>query len=303
MGKKCLGDVADRAQRVRRDQDLTAEARSLDKAIIAAASNEPGKRDAAAERRMLERLATITREHNALQKTFAAEFPDYAALLNPQPLNAKDVQALLADDEALVVISAGGDNSYVWAITRDAADWNELALTMGDIAASVTALRDALTSHKVKPFDVQASFALYRKLLAPVENLLRDKPRLSFVLNDALTSLPPQVLFTRDPAGKEFRDVDWLVRTHAVTILPSVASLKALRGKSAMADAAKPLIGFADPVFGRNSQQLQQNPRLAADVTAARGIRGTLADLAELKETHYRRCQRPPRKCGKSPPA
>jgi CHAT domain/Protein of unknown function (DUF4242) len=44
------------------------------------------------------------------------------------------------------------------------------------------------------------------------------------------------------------------------------------------------LIGFADPVFGRNSQQLQQNPRLAADVTAARGIRGTLADLAELKD-------------------
>ena len=72
---------------------------------------------------------------------------------------------------------------------------------------------------------------------------------MSFVLNGALTSLPPQVLVTRDPSGKALKNVDWLVRTHAVTVLPSVASLKVLRGNSTLAHAAKPLIGFADPVF------------------------------------------------------
>ena len=66
-------------------------------------------------------------------------------------------------------------------------------------------------------------------------------------------------------------------------MLPSIASLKVLRGKSAIADAAKPLIGFADPVFDRSPQQLAQNTRVVADVTAARGIRGTVADVAELK--------------------
>jgi CHAT domain-containing protein len=272
------------AERVRKDQDLTAEAQKLDKAIIAAVSNEPGKRDAAAEQRMRERLAAITRAHNALQKTFAAEFPDYAALLNPLPLNAKDIQALLAGDEALVVIHLGEKNSYVWAITHDVADWSELTVTTDEVAKSVSTLRSVLTFHNARPFDSQASFVLYQKLLAPVEKLLRDKPRLSFVLNDALTSLPLQLLVTRDPASKALRDVDWLVRTHAVTVLPSVASLKVLRGKSSITDATKPLIGFADPVFGRNPQQLKQNPRLAADVTAARGIRGTMADLAELRD-------------------
>ena len=65
-------------------------------------------------------------------------------------------------------------------------------------------------------------------------------------------------------------------------MLPSVASLKVLRGKSAMAEAAKPLIGFADPVFDR-VRQLAQNTGVAANVAAARGIRGTVADIAELK--------------------
>jgi CHAT domain-containing protein len=88
---------------------------------------------------------------------------------------------------------------------------------------------------------------------------------LSIVVNGALTSLPLQLFVTRDPTGKALKDVDWLIRSHAVTVLPSVASLKVLRGKSTLAHADKPLIGFADPVF---DQQLR-NVRVAAAETAA----------------------------------
>lgn len=106
---------------------------------------------------------------------------------------------------------------------------------------------------------------------------------MSFVLNGPLSSLPPLLLVTKDPTGKTLRDVDWLVRTHAVTVLPSVTSLKVLRGKSAIASAKKPLIGFADPLFNPDSRRLTQNTHIANDVAAARGLRGTAADLAELK--------------------
>jgi hypothetical protein len=37
------------------------------------------------------------------------------------------------------------------------------------------------------------------------------------------------VLVTRDPAGKALKDVDWLVRSHAVTVLPR--SLQSHHGK------------------------------------------------------------------------
>ena len=75
--------------------------------------------------------------------------------------------------------------------------------------------------------------------------------------------------------------MDWLLRTHAVTVLPSVASLKVLRGKSSMADAGKPLIGFADPVF--DPRRLQQSTRMAANVAPPRDIRGPVADITELR--------------------
>jgi CHAT domain-containing protein/tetratricopeptide (TPR) repeat protein len=269
------------AQLVRRDQDLTGEGANLDKAIIAAVSNDPSKRDAAAEQRIRDRIATITKERADLQTLFTREFPDYAALSNPQPLTVKDIQVLLADDEALVIVDLDVKRSYVWAITRSAADWKELAVSANEVAKTVLALRALLGFYSVKPFDTQASFELYRKILGPVQDLLRAKPRLSLVVNAALTSLPPQLLVTRDPAGKALKDVDWLVRTHAVTVLPSVASLKVLRGKSTVADAVKPLIGFADPVF--DPQRLQETTRLAANVAPSRGIRGTVADLAELR--------------------
>ncbi len=106
---------------------------------------------------------------------------------NPQPLTVKDIQALLADDEAIVVVNVGDKKSYVWAVTQHQADWKELTVTTAEVSKAVSALRAGLDFDNVKPFDAQASFALYQKILAPVEDMLRGKPRLSLVLTGALT--------------------------------------------------------------------------------------------------------------------
>lgn len=268
------------AQLVRNDQDLAIEATTLDKAILAAVANEPSRRDAAAEQRIRDRRAAVAQQRDDLREVFAREFPDYAALSRPQPLTAKEIQSLLAEDEALVVIDLGA-KSYVWVVTRSEADWKEIAVTADQVSKMVSTLRSMLTD---QPFDPgpKLSFTLYQQVLAPVESMLRSKPRLSFVVNGALTSLPPQLLVTSDPTGKAFQDVDWLIRTHAVTVLPSVASLKVLRSKSATSSAEKPLIGFADPIFDR--RLLPQNVGVVASVTATRGLRGTVADIEDLKD-------------------
>jgi len=110
---------------VRKDQDLAAEAETLDKAIISAVSKEPAKRDAAGEQGIRDRLATITKERDELQKVFAAEFPDYAALSKPEPLAANDIQRLLSSEEVLIAFSVGAKESYVFVVTRDAAEWQK----------------------------------------------------------------------------------------------------------------------------------------------------------------------------------
>ncbi len=75
---------------------------------------------------------------------FTREFPDYAALLNPQSLTVKDIQSPLADDEAIVIVNIGDKKSYAWAVTRDQADWRELTVTTAEVSNVVLALRAGL---------------------------------------------------------------------------------------------------------------------------------------------------------------
>jgi CHAT domain-containing protein len=61
-----------------------------------------------------------------------------------------------------------------------------------------------------------------------------------------VTEKPPEALPKR---LSDYRDAAWLVKRHAVTVLPSVASLQALRSLPRTDQATKPMIGFGDPIF------------------------------------------------------
>ncbi len=89
--------------------------------------------------------------------------------------------------------------------------------------------------------------------MAPLEPVIKGK-RLLLVPAGALTSLPFQVLITTPPAKatpppEDYGKADWLIRRHALSILPSVASLRAVRLASNAPSASKPLIGYGAPLF------------------------------------------------------
>ena len=128
---------------MRKDQDLATEAEKLDRAIVEAVSKEPSKRDSIAERRIRERLDEASKERNDLQQVFVRDFPNYTALSKPEPLATKEIQALLDNDEALVVIDLD-KYSYVWVITRNQAEWKQLSVSADDVSKSVATLRAAL---------------------------------------------------------------------------------------------------------------------------------------------------------------
>jgi CHAT domain-containing protein/tetratricopeptide (TPR) repeat protein len=264
---------------VRKDQDLTAEDNGLDKAIVAAVSKEPSKRNAGAEQRIRDRIAAIANERGDLENVLTKEFPDYAALSKPLPLSIKEIQQLLGDDEALLVFDFDA-KSYAWIVTKTDADWVELKISATDLNAQVKALRASLTFEVDKPFDRKLAFSIYQATFGTFANKIASKARLSIVTNGALTSLPPALLVTNDPAGQPLKDVDWLLRSHAITVLPSVASLKVLRSGSQTSSAAqKPMIAFADPVFSKAEK---------TQVTELRSVpgfyRGGQLDLAGLSQ-------------------
>jgi tetratricopeptide (TPR) repeat protein len=276
------------AELVRRDQDLAAEAEALDKAVLAAVSKDPSKRDAAAEQRSRERLAAISAERATLQKTFASEFPDYAALSNPLPLKAAEIQALLSGDEAMVVFSVVDKESYVFALTRERFDWKPLPLGAEALSQKVAAFRRGLdvgrasdASGKAGLFDLALANELYATLLGPVETLVKDKRSLLVVPSGALTALPFHQLVTEKPAAAipekidGYRDAAWLLKRQAVSVLPSVASLKALRSFVRKDLGTKPMTGFGDPLFnpaqqGSGDRRAATNP--GTTKSASRGV-------------------------------
>ena len=279
------------AQLVRMDQDLATEAEALDKTIVAAVSKEPSKRDAAAEQRSRDRLAVISAERATLQKTFATEFPDYAALSNPLPMTATEIQALLSGDEAMVLFAVADRESYVFALTRESFDWKPLPPGAEALSQKVAAFRRGLDVDKISNandasgnaglFDLALANELYATLLGPVETLVKDKRGLLVVPSGALTALPFHLLVTEKPAAAipekidGYRDAAWLLKRQAVSLLPSVASLKALRLFAHKDRGIKPMIGFGDPAF--NPMQDRSGDKRAASSpgatkSAARGV-------------------------------
>jgi CHAT domain-containing protein/Tfp pilus assembly protein PilF len=249
------------AELVRKDQDLASEAEQLDKAIVAGLSKQAG-RDPAASLRGRGRLAAIASERAGLQKTLAAEFPNYAALSNPLPLKAREIQTLLSSDEAMVLFALGDKESFVFSLTRDNFDWKKIPLGADAVSQKVAAFRRGLdigqasdASGKAHLFDLALANELYVTLLGPVEGLVKDKRSLLVAPSGALTALPFHLLVTEKPAAAipekidGYRDAAWLLKRQAVSVLPSVASLKALRGFAQVDQAPKPMTGFGDPLF------------------------------------------------------
>ncbi|MDN4987242.1 CHAT domain-containing protein [Bradyrhizobium arachidis] len=275
------------AELVRKDQDLSAESEALDKMIITAVSKPSAQRDVGSEQRSRARIAAIASERVGLQKTLAAEFPDYASLSDPLPLTVKDVQLLLSADEAMVLYSVVDKRSYAIAITRESSDWKEIPLGADALAQKVAAFRRGLDVGKARDvagksglFDLALANELYVTLLGPVEALTRDKRSLVTVPSGALTALPFHLLVTEPPQAaipdtlEGYRRAAWLLRRQAVSVLPSVVSLKSLRAFARKDEGVKPMTGFGDPVF--NPAQEGPSDRRAAGTVAARSI-ATLA--------------------------
>jgi CHAT domain-containing protein/tetratricopeptide (TPR) repeat protein len=247
------------AELVRKDQDLAGEAERLDKAIVASLSRQGSPRDAGGGR---QRLAAIAAERASLQKILAAEFPDYAALSNPLPVTAKELQALLSADETMVLFAVADKETYVFALTRDSFVWKPVPLGAEALAQKVAAFRRGLdvskatdASGKSGLFDLALANELYMTLLAPVETLTRDKRSLLVVPSGALTALPFHLLVTEKPPAAipekldGYRDAAWLLKRQAVSVLPSASSLKSLRAFARKDLGAKPMTGFGDPLF------------------------------------------------------
>lgn len=249
---------------VRESQDISASWRDRDRLLVGEMSKPDSQQSRAAIAALRQQIAELEDKQKTLQGRLEGEFPDYVALSHPKPLAAGEAQRLLGPDEAMAFFLLGEKESYVFALTHDAFDWRVIPLGRRELAEEVAAFRRGLDVDELarsiadgKPvtFDLDRSYRLYSALLRPVEATIRDKKYLAVVPSGALTALPFHLLVTDAPAPGategpgRYRDAAWLLRRQAVAVLPSVASLKALRSAARSDHGSRPFIGFGDPLF------------------------------------------------------
>jgi CHAT domain-containing protein len=239
---------------------------------------------------------SVTAERAAIVKLF----PDYTALTESKPLTIEATQALLQPGEALVTVMSGPAKSFVWAIARDRAEWSVIEAGSEALLEQITRLRRGLDPATMDQpdtraqlsggYDIALGHALYRQVLAPVASVLAGKSHLIVVPTGPLSSLPFQVLVTAPPptSGDEasrLRGAAWLIKQHALSVLPSVQSLAALRRLASSAAAPKPFLGIGDPVLvGPTGSAPQARGKTKAPPALASVYRNGQVNLRAVRE-------------------
>jgi CHAT domain-containing protein/tetratricopeptide (TPR) repeat protein len=320
------------ARVIRERQDLVSEWLSKDKLLTGALSRPVNQRNQLAEEELRKDLASIDGRIARIDATLAKQFPEYAALANPEPLAPAEAQAHLRPNEALVVffdtpsLYGSSEETFAWAVTKTQTRLVRLEPGTHGLTQQVQALRCGLdhaawegegerrcklllqtsvSSDRLLPFDLERAHGLYRSLFGQIEDLIKDK-HLLLAPSGPLTALPFQVLVTEKPASAmpadgAYSEVAWLARRHATTVLPSVASLKALRQFAKASKAAQPFVGFGNPLLlgpsgsDRRAWEHQscKAPAARAQVVG-RGVRsaipkffrGGLANVEEVRAQH-----------------
>ncbi len=301
---------------VRERQDLVARRQSEDKRLLSAV----GRGDGPAVAALRTSIADLDKSLERVDTQLAGTFPEYAGLASPKPLASADIQALLNADEALVLfldirqLGQLPEETLAWVITKKTETWHSIPLGTRALADSVMALRcgldhtlwsDQESAEKCRaalqgsagseqgsgrlPFDLARAHELYTALFGPVRDLIKDK-QLLIVPSGPLTSLPFSVLVTEPPDTTgpaklaDYRHAAWLGIRQPISVLPSVASLAALRRVAKSSAAPEPFLGYGDPVLvGQPScGQIvvpdkcpdEENRAAASEHVAVRGAKG-----------------------------
>jgi CHAT domain-containing protein len=231
-------------------------------------------------------IGNLTVEYQETEAQLRTMSPAYAALTQPQPLSAKEIQQQLLDpDTVLLEYSLSEDRSLVFVVTTDslqAFDLPKKAEIEGQARRAYQLLTERNRDVKDESGAQQekhwaraeqsyhsAAAELSRMVLDPVAEQIRGK-RLVIVADGALHYIPFAAL--PEPGVAESQP---LAVNHEVVSLPSASVLALIRQeRKDRKPAAKAVAVLADPVFDR------QDPRVGGGSSArsmpvamARGVR------------------------------
>jgi CHAT domain-containing protein/Tfp pilus assembly protein PilF len=203
-------------------------------------------------------------QYQEVEAKIRSASPRYAALTQPEPLTADDLQKRILDpDTTLLEYALGEERSYLWVVTSNSLKAYKLP-PRSEIEAAAVALQAKLIQ-KSPALSIDQTRAEAAKLaeltLWPAADQL-GRGRLAIVPDGALAYIPFCVL-PLSPVVDGIYELKTLAMNRELVYLPSASTVTALRKDIVnRVPAPKTIAILADPVFG------PQDSRVKPDVTA-----------------------------------
>ena len=244
----------------------------------------------------ISRSVDLAHQIRDLWSKLAREHPALADAVSPPVIDIAEVQQRLGPEDALAAFYTDRLEVISWVVTKTSSDYSVDQQIGGFVPGGpreattrlIERLRRGIDT-EAQPFNIDAAYDLYRRLFGAARPMLAGVKHLYIVPDALLRSLPFEVLVSAAPPAElpneDYRAVHWLIRDQALTLLPTVASLRSIAVLRERPEAPQALIAFADPVLsGKPDRELlrgvpviKRDGRLAAP--------GELRKLPALPDT------------------
>ncbi len=259
----------------------------LTKALVAELGRTQNNRNSTVVDLLRKRKIEIEQRVEVLSGELQRDYPEYFELITPRTYTLGSIQKLLSANEALALQFSSPIGLSTIVITHDNFGWGLLlpdrrrtdqVRVIQDwvdtfrqgldqracVAANPSSKSDGHSSKDRPtndcnnfgslPFDFKLAHKLYKELFGGFEALLRDKTHLIIVPTGPMVALPFNALVYAPPDtrlnGKDrYSKAPWLLKRHAISILPSIQSLATLRKARMASRATHPFIGFGNPLL------------------------------------------------------
>lgn len=270
-----------KAALLRKRQTLIVQAARNRSALLESYAAGPGT--AAQPATLLRAIAADTTDLAAVDALLAQTGLEMTGLATVHPASIATVQSLLAEDEALVtfvlpglkadkVPGLQGSSNFAIALTRTEVQVARISQpSRGQLNDAITAfrcgiavqdegcgtgfaatVRGAMVADDPQDgggFDPAAAQDLYQVLFGGIDAVIRDKAHLIIAPPGDLLRLPFAALVVAQPANDA--QMPWLLRRHAISVVPSIPSFATLRGRAGARRAEMAsVLGVGDPAIG-----------------------------------------------------
>lgn len=196
----------------------------------------------------------------------------------------------LQPEEALVLLHVGSHGLYGFLLDKEGNTfaWRTdiHAGVIEDLVRSVRTIGDT-SGGGFPALRVSDSYKLYQLMFGPLGETIQNYRKLVLIGDGPLQAMPYGLLLKQqfeqsvsDGATLRAAKPKWLIRSHAIALLPSVRMLIAQRSNGAHVKSSKSFLGVGDPLLADASGDLRSIDLTQAFINSS----GSMADVGFLRQ-------------------